>query len=572
MEAITARLAEEYPDTDGGVDGVRLGGIVRPLKEVVVGDYRAMTLTFGGAVAAVLLISVLNLVNLQVSRISRRCREFSIRAALGASRWSLVRQMVVESAILTLSGGALGLGVIYSLRDVVLRNTPALLPRMDAITIDGRVFLFGLSVALISAVIIGVIPVLRASQPDLSDTLKDGTPGIVDSRYQRWLRVTLITAETSLAIVLLLGATLLIQSFNRLSSQELGFDPRDVVTARVALPETYANPAVRNAIFRTILEELRLLDGVESAAAANFLPFEGGIASDNIQTESGDGIPGFIYTVSGRYGSVLRMNPVVGRWITPEEVNRAAPVAVVSESAARSMSFGGNPLGRRVRWLDDTSWLTIVGVVPDVRFNMTGEPFPAVYAPYSTDFSPDAGYQSHGMILAARLSGNETLPLGEFLLRFETDSVVTVNAMDSFIREGPHSAARQRYQTTVLTSFAGVSVALVMLGIHSIVAFSTAQRTREIGLRMALGSTTRGVVAEMMRQSVMAATAGIAVGLCLSTTLTQFLESYLFGIEPGESSAYAIVLLAGVFLILVASWVPARRAAHVDPMVALRYE
>ena len=543
---------------------------VRPLSERVVGlDARRTVLIFAAAVGIVLLIGVLNLVNLQASRISRRQGELSIRAALGASRSRLICQMVAEAMVLTTSGAALGFLIVYLIRDLALANMPAVLPRMADIPVDGGMFVFAVVLALISGLCIGIVPAFRASRPDMNEMLKEGTPGTTEGRHERWFRGVLTIAQTSLAVVLLVGAGLLIHSFWRLISVDPGFDPENLMVARISLSRLYADPTTRNVFIGRLLEDVRLLPGVESASVANQLPMGGQGALIALVTNGEDRLGAIPTHVSAEFGRVMRLPLLAGRWFTESEVANGTPAVVVSESLARFMWPGQSPIGQRFERLDpEGTEPNVVGVVGDGRLGMRLDLEAGFYAPYTTFHVPPLLGRGIAITLAARLAEGAVVNLRRAILQVEPNSTVTVNSMEDLIGD---DVERERFQTAVLTSFAAAALVLAMLGVYSVVAFSTAQRTREIGLRMALGARARDVVAQMMRKGAIPAVVGLAIGLAASSVLTRFLESYLFEIEPAESWTYAAIVVVGLMLAFLASWLPARRAARVDPITALRY-
>ena len=575
-ESIESAQAEMDLLGDRLSDGANARGIVvRPLSERVVGpDSRRSILIFAVAVGMVLSIGVLNLVNLQASRISRRERELSIRGALGASRWRLIRQMIAEAMILTFSGAGLGFLAVYSIRDVALANMPPLLPRMADVPVDGRVFAFSVAVALVSGLAIGIVPALRASRLELNDTLKDGATNATETRHQRWLRSVLTVAQTSLAVVLLVGAGLLIQSFAGLITVDPGFDPENVVSARISLPRRYSVAASQQAFLNTVLEEIRSLPDVEYASLTQQLPMGGqGLAFMSIsrRADTEDPVAMVPAAVAADYGQTMGIPLVSGRWIDENDVATGNPVIVISESIIRQFFPGQNPIGQRLELLMGAPEPpTVIGVVRGVRVNMRNDPAAYFYRPYTADLGfPPPRPGGGNATVVARVSPGAEVSLEQAILRIEPESVVTATSMDRLIAT---NVQRERFQTAVLSSFAGAALVLAMLGVYSVVAFSTAQRSREIGLRMAMGAQARDVIFQMMRHGLVPAILGLVLGTVASVELTRFLQSYLFEIEAADSWVYTVVMIGGIALVVVASWLPARRAARFDPMSALRYE
>ena len=563
IQAIAQRTADAGSDNP---DGVR---VMRLADRVVEQDSRRTLLIFAVAVGMVLLIGILNLVNLQASRISMRQQELSVRGALGASPYRLMRQMVAEAMVLTLSGAGLGYLFVYSIRDVALANVPPMLPRIADVPVDTRVFAFAILVALLSGLTIGIVPVLRASGMRLTDTLRDGAPGITDTRRRRAMSRLLTVVQTSLAVVLLVAAGLLIQSVERLLSVDTGFDGEDVIVADVSLPRRYAASAAQRSFFVTLLDEVRSLPGVVYASVTQQMPMSGNLSF--LIGFSDDGRPtGFAYdAVSSDFDRVLGLRLLSGRWISETDVATGAPVAVVSESMVQEFWPGQDPIGQVL----ETPGLgppapRVIGVVGELKYRMNHPFMPGFYVPFTSELAPERRLAAGAaMTLAVKTTPGTPISLEQVLEGIEPDAVLSASSMDRLIRD---DIRRERFQTSVLTSFAGLALVLALFGIYSVVAFATAQRSREIGLRMALGARPAEVIVQMMREGLGPALLGLALGLGGAAGLARFLESYLFEVQPGDSGTYAGVLIAGSALLVIASWLPARHAARLDPVAALR--
>lgn len=566
MNVVAKWIAEEYPEPDG-----RRGILVRPLLDGVVNsEARRSVFLFSAAVGSLLLIGMLNLVNLQASRISKKAAEFSVRAALGASSWRIVRQVVIESTILTLGGAVFGYLVVHWMRDLTLAQMPPLLPRMDSIAVDGRTFAFAVMLALAAGLVIGVIPAIGALRWDLNRTLKTGMPGTIATPGQRQLSMALIVVETSLAVLLLVGAGLLVHSFSRLVSRDLGFDPKGITTVRVVIPQRYSGVS-NDAFFSSVLNKIRSLPEIHRASVANAVLREDSV-SGTLRANGVEAKPtGILREVSADYASVMRIPQLSGRWLNDEDMEARARVVVVSESMARGLWPGQNPLGKRLLGPFDEagSWRTVVGLVPDIRTSMARDPEPVVYAPYTANFVPSLGVLENSMIFVVRPATVSDSRLRDTIRTLERNSVVTVRNMEDMVG---NSLQTERFQTVVMASFASVALILAMLGIYSVVAFATTKRVREIGLRMALGATARSVTFQMMREGVFPALAGMSVGLGCSAVLTKFLGIPLGLVQPNESWTYSVIVALGVSLVLLATWLPASRASKVDPIVMLRQE
>ena len=566
MNVVALRIAEEYPERDG-----RTGILVRSLLDGVVNsEARQGVFIFTAAVGALLLIGVLNLVISQASRISKQTHNLSIRAALGASRWRIVRQMIVESTVLTSAGATFGYLVVHWTRDLTLARMPPLLPRMDSIAVDGRAFAFAVVVALATGLVIGAIPAIGALRLDVNGTLKEAIQGTTATPGQRRLSSALIVIETSLAVSLLVGAGLLVQSFGQLVSHDLGFDPKGIKTVRVVIPQRYSGGG-HDAFLRTVLDKIRSLPEVQLVSVANALLREdsvgGTIRAEGVETKP----TGILREVSSEYASVMRIPQLSGRWLSEEDVEVGARVVVVSESMARGLWPGQNPLSKRLIGPFDEagSWRTVVGLVPDIRTSMARDPEPVVYAPYTANFVPPLRVLENSMVFVVRPVEVSDARLRDVIRNLEPNSVVTVRNMEDMVS---NTIQMERFQTVILASFASVALVLAMVGIYSVVAFATTRRVREIGLRIALGATGGSVTFQMMREGVFPALAGMSLGLACSASLTTFFGSYLGTVQPNESSTYSLIVALGVSLVLLATWLPASRASKVDPIMMLRHE
>lgn len=571
LETINARLAAAEPEVEGE-QGIR----VEPIMEVVLSTTRSRAVwIFGAAVSAVFLIGVLNIVNLQVTRLARNEQELSIRAALGASRWAMARRAFVEATIVSGTAAVLAVGLLFIARDAVITRIPAVFPRMDRIEIDLATLGFGVLIAFISAAMIAFVPALRSWRSDVVRTLNEGRPGSTESRRQHGLRGMLTMVETGAAVVLLVVAGLLIHSFDRLMSKDLGFEPGNVLTVRVALPNRYADEAAFESFFQTALERIQSLPGVEQAAVSNGLPLEGG-ASTGVRGEFGPEpwTSATVQDVSADYAEVIGIPVLAGRWVTEEEVESSAPVAVVSESVAMALWPGESPFGKRIGRFapegQEQNWRTVVGLTTDVSMNMSQGPLAVVYSPFTVSWFGASTYMGHSMIFGVRTSSSGTgTAIRDVVLDLEPDSAVTVRTYDNIIGE---YVATTRFRRSMLVAFAGVAIGLAMLGIYSVAAFSVTSRVREMGLRMALGAAPSRIVRDMTRQGIQFPVLGLTIGLWLSTHVVRSISSFFSGMEPADSWAYLAVLVVGTVLVVVASWLPARRAAKVNPIVALRYE
>jgi predicted permease len=564
MDVISARLAAEFPDSYRGVTVH-----VTPLHdEVVFPAVKRRITIFAVAIGMVFFIGILNLINLQASRVFQRQRELAVRAALGASRWRLVRQMIVEGLVLTSVGTASGCVLAYWFRDLAVASLPAslFLPRTENIAVDMSAVLFASGLALFSGVFIGIVPALRASRGRLQADLANGVFGVVVRRTDVWFRNLLTFTETSLAVVLLIGAGILIDDFGQLLSVDYGFEPRNIHTARVLLPKRYSGSDSRDLFFAELKKQVVSLPGVEGVSVSNNLPLNGLFRTGVQAVGHSRNVHSEIRESSPDYADLLHLPILVGRWLREDDIVQRAPVAVVSASLAQKLFPGMNPLGQKLR-VHQSPVLTVVGVAGDVTQQPRRSADPTLYAPYTADvLGPKPLDVSR--ILAVKVSAGSKLELEQLIHRTEPDASVDERSMEDALGSW---VERERFQTTLASVFAGVAGVLAMLGIYSVVALWTGQRTREIGLRMALGAQPRRVAFQVLWQGAAPAVMGLAAGFAASSLLTNVLQNYLSKIKATESSSYAVVMACALILVLLASWLPARRAAR-DPIAALHHE
>ena len=573
LGTIARRLEQEYPGSNAGW-GVDLVG----LQERIVGEIRPALLVFMGAVGLVLLIACANVANLMLARVATREREVTIRAALGASRRRLVRQLLTESVVLSLAGGALGLGLaVWGVRALQALE-PGTIPRLDEIAVNGSALAFTLALSVATGLLFGVAPAVRLMRYDLRDGLSEGGRGMAGHRSAGRTRSLLVLAEVALACVLLVGAALLLTSFVRLQRVDPGFAPSGILTARVTLPRARYGDSVRQAAFvDALLEHARSLPGVRSAALTSDAPL-------------GDGPPYWSFTVAGvdqppagvvQDAAVFRTTPdyfrtfaiplVRGRPYQTGDRADAAPVALVSETLARRYWPDRSPLGARITLgdpEDSTSvWMTVIGVVGDVR-----QDSPAAAA-YPQLYLPLAQASSRSLLIALRTSG-DPLALTPALKRALAgiDPTLALGRVATMDERVAGTLARPRVNALLLGGFAATALVLAAFGIYGVIAYSVVQRTRELGIRMALGARTDDVLRLVLRQGMAPVLAGLALGLGGAAAASRVLRGLLYGVGGTDPITYAGVaaFLAGVALL--ASYLPARRAALADPIVALRNE
>jgi len=571
LEQIAARIARTYPEQQAG-RSVQLMG----LRESLVGKTpRTALLILLGAVFLVLLIACANVANLLLARAAVRQREVAVRLALGASRSRLVRQLLVESLVLALGGALLGLLLARWALAVLTPLVRVALPLSGGVPLDGRVFLFLLAVAAFSGVAFGLVPALQAARGEVRGGLVEGGRTTSGGGQQRF-RNGLVVAEIALSLVLLVGAGLLLRGFLKVSGTEAGFVSQGVLTAHVAVPTS--TPRVVPRFYRPLLERVRALPGVRSAAVISMLPIQEAWtnASYNVEGRPVPPLPqqpvAEIRMASPGFFNALGIPLLRGRDFTERDGEKGLNLAVVNEVLVRQQFPGENPLGRRIIMGGDMK-LEIVGVVGAVhQAGLDQAPLAEVYLPYA-GAEGDYGELLGDAALVVRTAGapGGLTPGVRRAVRAVDPGVpiYKVLTMDQVISD---SLASRRLNLWLLALFAGIALALSAAGLYGVISYLVAQRTREIGMRMALGAQTRDVIGLVMRQGSRLTAAGIAAGLLGALALTRWLESLLDGVSSRDPLTFTGIAALLVAVALLASWLPARRAARVEPIVAIRNE
>jgi predicted permease len=573
IETISRRLQAQYPETN-----TALIFFTKPLHEELVGDLRAALLVLLGAVGCVLLIACANVANLLLARAAGRAKEMSIRTALGASRWRIVRQLLTESLLLATLGGALGLLVAMWGVALFASASPADIPRVGEIGLDARVVIFTVVVTLLTGVVFGLAPALQASKTDINETLKEGGRGSGEGVTRSRLRGALVVSEIALSLVLLVGAGLLAQSFKRLMDVQPGFDPANLVTMDVVLRRSrYPEEAQRTQFFKDFVERAKTLPGVKAIGLVDPLPLNGNFEAWDFQIEGrAPFAPGEQNNADRRiinpdYFQAMNIPLRRGRAFDARDRADATPVVIINETFARRYFAGEEPVGKRLI-LDGalvSGTREIVGIVGDVRHAGLDEPaspefyFPFTQAPATrlTVVARTTNASDAAMVISS---------LRGIVRQTDRESpIYNIRRMDQLLAA---SVAKRRFNMILLGGFACVALLLAALGIYGVISYTVTQRTHEIGVRIALGAQPADVLRMILRQGMTLALAGIGVGLLGAFALTRVMSGLLFGVSATDPLTFAGVTVLLSTVAFVSCLLPARRATRVDPMIALRYE
>jgi putative ABC transport system permease protein len=578
VKTLAARLAEQYPQTNSG-----RGATVRLLRRGARADYNDVFFSLLIAAAGfVLLIACVNIANMQLARASSRSREMAVRAAIGAGRPALVRQLLTESLLLGLLGGVCGLLVSFGLLDFIRNSLPLdlvqFIPGWENIRVNERVMIFALVISLASSVVFGLVPALQSSNPNLNEALKEGGRSDSGAAGRQRLRKALIVAEVALALTLMVGAGLLVKGFARMmEKQHQGFDPRHTLTLRTTLPPSrYADGRQIEAFHRQAQERLSALPGVESASSTSLLPVSEGWNSTEFQIEGRPAPPrgqervSAYQQVGADYFRTVRIPIVKGREFSADDVEGAPLVAVISETLARRYFPNEDPLGRRVKVgapEPAAPWYTIVGVAGDVpRFLLDREMQPMFYLPNQQLPGRNAYFvvRASGLPMAALPAVRAQIAaLDDKLPLYEIKSHEQVIA---------DRLAGLRLVAALMALFGALALSLASVGVYGVMAYAVSQRTREIGVRVALGARPQDVLRLVVGQSLKLAAIGLAIGLPVALALGRLMAGALFGVIALEPLTFVWFTLLLTCAALLAGYLPARRATKVDPVTALRSE
>ena len=574
MSTIAARLSQQNREKNAG-HGVKL----ERLANVVIGDIGLALYVLLGAVGFVLLIACANLANLMLARVGAQQKEIAVRTALGASRLRIVRQLLIESIILAIGGGVIGLLLAIWAVSWVVSLSADTIPRVQEISVDPRVAGFTLLVSVITGVLFGLAPALQVSRPDLTDALKESGRTTAGLRRNR-LRSALVMSEVALCLVLLVGAGLMIRSFAKLNQVDPGFKPAQVLTMGVALLRArYPADEQVAQTYSQILERTTAVPGVVSAGAISDLPLTGSNTSDSFTIEGRPPIakeaePSTEYhVVTPRYFESMGIPLLSGRDVAHTDTRQSPNVVVINEVFARRHFAGENPLGHRLRLQgQERDPLLIIGVVGNVRqLGLDEQLTPEVYVPLLQD--PLSTTYQRSMTIVARTKSDPGAIAGPLRAAVASvDKSLPVYALKAMTEHLHESLARRRFNLILLTVFSGVALTLAAVGIYGVISYGVTQRTHEMGIRMALGAKPRDVVQLVVRQAMVLALGGVGIGLLAAWALTRLMKSLLFNVGATDPLTFVAIAALMSLIALLACLIPARRATKVDPLVALRYE
>jgi putative ABC transport system permease protein len=574
LNGIIGRIAEEHPETKAAGQQV----VIKPLAEYLFGNARPALWALLVATGLLLLIGAANVAHLLLAQASARRREFAVRAALGAGRWRIARQLLSESALLAACGGAAGIALAYGLIALLVRLAPGDIPRLETVRVNAVVLLFSLALTLTTALLAGLAPAVLISRSNLNEALNEGSSKLAGVRSGKRLRASLVIAEIAITLVLAVGATLILRSFLNLSRVKLGFDTHHVLTMQLRLAGAkYSRPEARREFYRQLTERLEAQPGVVAASAVLMRPLDGEVgwethfALAGQSPEAVDQNPvANLSVVSAHYFRTFGIGQKAGREFNEFDKADAPPVAIVNESLAkRLIAPGVDPVGARIN-LDPTdpeaSWCTIIGVVGDVRHRELTDARYGIYRPNTQ--------APHGLNhFAVRTTGDSAAMIQTVRQAIAAvDATQVATSIATLDEQLAAHLARPRFSALLLNGLSALAVLLAAVGIYGVVGYSVARRTGELGIRRALGAQTRDILRLIIGENLKLIAAGIGLGLVSAAALTRLLERLLYGVGATDPLTFAAIALLLAGIALLACYLPARPATKVDPMVALRHE
>ncbi|MFN2531307.1 MAG: ABC transporter permease [Pyrinomonadaceae bacterium] len=571
LDTIGARLEQQYPDFD-----TQWGVTVVPLQTQITGDIRKPLLILLGAVVFVLLIACANVANLLLARAAARRKEIALRVGLGAGRWRIARQLLTESVMLAGIGGAMGLLLAWWGTRALVALSPPTLNNLRDVKVNLTVLAFTLGISLITGIIFGLAPAFESMRLAIQDALKEGGRNVGSAAGSHKLRNVFVITQVALALVLLIGAGLMLKSLRRLEAVDPGFNPSNVLTMRVSLPSRkYDSDQKQLNFFKSALAQVRALPGVEAVGAINTLPFNGPHSGTLVEVEGqpkaapGPGLITGICVTDDNYFNAMQIPLKRGRLFTPEEVAEVRHVVVVNEAFARKNLRGQDPLGKRVTiyMKDDNVPTEIIGIVGDTKhLGLADETEAMAYWPQA-----EMVYPGMTFVIRTRTNPLDLAPAARNVIHnLDPDQPIgAVRTMENLLAR---SVSSSRFSATLLGVFAIVALVMAAVGIYGVMSYSVLQRTHEIGVRMALGAQQSSVFKLVIRQGIVLGAIGVALGLLASFALTRVIETLLFEVPATDKNTFAGVAVILFVVTVIACYIPARRATRVDPLIALRYE
>jgi putative ABC transport system permease protein len=572
MATITQRLEEQYPNSNTG-----WSAIVMPLHERFVGDVRPALLILLGAVCFLLLIACANVANLLLARSTARQKEIAIRAALGARRGRIMKQLLTESVILGLSGGSLGLLFAFWGIELLISLSPGRIPRINEISVDSRVLVFTFGVSLLTGIVFGLLPALQASNPNLIETLKEGGRSSAEGMSGGRLRNILAVTEVALALVLLIGAGLMARSFLRLQNVNPGFDAHRVLTVGFFLPSTkYKDGPAIVSFYNDLLNKAESLPGVISASAIDTLPLDTGgnvlgfVIENRIpQNPAENTADAEVRVVTPDYFRTMEIPLLRGRLFEAQDGPDSPQVIVINQTMANRYFPGEDPIGKRINLgnPNTNSWMAIIGVVRDTRHQgLNVEPYSQMYGVHT-----QATQRSLNLVL--RTSGDPMSLVTAIRSRVaDMDRELPLSNIRTMEQILAESILRPRFNMLLISIFALVAVTLASVGVYGVISYSVSQRTHEIGVRIALGAHPRDIFKMVVGQGLKLALTGVGAGVIVAFGLTRVLAGLLYGVQATDPLTFAAISAGLTVIVVMASYIPALRATRVDPMISLRYE
>ena len=552
-------------------------GVVMGLREAALGDYRRPMLMMVLAVVFILLIAIANVANLLLTKGTSRQRELSIRIALGATGRSIITQLITESVLLGLIGGAIGLVVASLGTEAIIAAVPANIPRLHSVEMDWRVFVFAFAISILSGIVFGAAPAIFALRVKVNDSLKEGGHSVMSGLQHRYVRTGFVVAQFSLALMLLIGAGLLVRSFQRVLQLSPGFETTNIVSGVISLPTTdYREDSQKRTFDLELIHRLEAAPGVESAGAGTDLPLESGwmkiFSVEGQVPRPGAGLNVDAHTVVlGDYFQTLGIPLIRGRLFNDTDTENSTRVVIINKTFANRYFHGQDPVGHRIKWGPPESnnyWMTIIGVVADVKqFDLEKDVLPQTYESY-LQYKSFAELQ----IVLRGKSGAQNLVSALKTSVHGLDARLPVTRVRTMEQVKSQSIAPRRFYLILIIVFAVCAIVLAAVGLYGVVVHAVEQRTREIGIRMSLGALRYDVLKLLLGWALSLVALGVVAGILGSLAVTRLLREFLFGIKPTDPVTFVAIPLILATIALFASYIPARRATKVDPMVALRYE